>query len=73
MVAMFSFKVALWLSATLYGLGQQQSFVSAQNLDRLANGFIVEFANSPIDLDPVSIYDFFYQKGSHTTNYPLLT
>lgn len=38
-------KATLWISATLLAITQQQIFVSAQGLDRLANGFIVEFAS----------------------------
>lgn len=39
-------KVTLWLGATLFAIVQQQSLVSAQDLGRLENGFIVEFANA---------------------------
>lgn len=47
-------KSALWLGTTLLALGQQQSFVSAQGLERLANGFIVEFVDIPNDNNRVS-------------------
>ncbi|KAJ4397852.1 hypothetical protein N0V93_002089 [Gnomoniopsis smithogilvyi] len=38
-------RVSLWLCAYLFATTHRQSFVSAQGLDRLTNGFIVEFAN----------------------------
>lgn len=40
-------KAALWVTATLCAIAGQQSFVSAQGLNRLANGFIVEFVDVP--------------------------
>lgn len=46
-------KVNLWFGAALFAAIQQQSFVSAQGLNRLTNGFIVEFANAPDDLNRV--------------------
>lgn len=46
-------KGKLLFGAALFAVVQQQQFVSAQGLNRLTNGFIVEFANAPDDSNRV--------------------
>lgn len=46
-------KGKLFFGAALLAVVQQQNFVSAQGLNRLTNGFIVEFADAPDDSNRV--------------------
>lgn len=46
-------KVPFCFGAALFAAFQPQSFVSAQGLNRLTNGFIVEFTNAPDELNRV--------------------
>lgn len=46
-------KGKLLFGAALLAVVQQQNFVAAQGLNRLTNGFIVEFVNAPDDSNRV--------------------